>query len=135
MGHDPLAQVQTLLGARARIETDPKSGTRLEYVKMTIGGIEREGFLSTDPGTDRVRGVHFLFTDPSTKDAFNLLKRGLVASYGTPSIEHMMTSGPLCFWQFPSGGIMLQLFGKQGNFKGGVSLTYIKSPVPPPALQ
>jgi hypothetical protein len=52
-----LEQVQMLLGPKARIETDPKSGRRLEYVRMTIGGIERDGFVSTDAGTDRVSGV------------------------------------------------------------------------------
>jgi hypothetical protein len=117
-----LAQVRALLGSRARIETDLKSGVRLEYVRMVVGGTEREGFLSTDPGTDHVKGVHFIITDPSTKDTFNLLKQGLVKTYGAPSIEHLMTAGPLCFWQFASGTITLQLFGAQDEFKGGVSL-------------
>src|SRR5258706_14207192 len=94
-----LAQVQMLLGPKARIETDPKSGMRLEYVRMTIGGIEREGFLGTDAGTDHVSSVHFIIYDPSTKDTFNVLKRNLVATYGVPSTDHTMTVGSLCFWQ------------------------------------
>ena len=130
-----LAQVQILLGPKARIETDPKSGTRLEYVRMMIGGIERDGFLGTDAGTDHVSSVHFIITDPSTKDTFNVLKRNLVATYGVPSIEHMMTTGTLCFWQFASGNIMLQLYGAQGDFKGAVSLAYIKNPLGQPILQ
>ncbi len=129
-----LAQVQMLLGPKARIETDPKSGARLEYVRMMIGGIERDGFLGTDPGTDHVSSVHFIITDPSTKDTFNVLKRNLVATYGVPSIERMMTAGLLCFWQFASGNIMLQLYGAQGDFKGAVSLVYIKNPLGPHIL-
>jgi hypothetical protein len=120
-----LGQVQTLLGPKARMEIDPKSATRLEYVKMTIGGIEREGFLATETGTDRVSGVIFIISDLSFKDTFNLLKRDLVETYGVPSNEHMMTAGPLCFWQFPSGSITL------GKFKGAVSLAYMKSGVEP----
>ena len=130
-----LAQVQTLLGPKARIETDPKSGTRLEYVKMRIGGIEREGFLGTEADTDHVSSVHFIITDPSTKDTFNVLKRNLVETYGAPLIEHMMTAGPLCFWQFTSGTITLHLLGAQGGFKGAVSLAYIKNSLGPPILQ
>jgi hypothetical protein len=130
-----LAQVQKLLGPKARIETDPKSGVRLMYVRMMLGGTEREGFLGTDPGTDHVSGVHFIITDPSTKETFKVLKRNLVATYGVPSSEHMMTVGPNCFWQFASGDIMLQLFGVQGDFKGAVSVVYIKNPLGPPILQ
>jgi len=130
-----LAQVQMLLGPKARIETDPKSGTRLEYVRMMIGGIERDGFLGTDVGTDHVSSVHFIITDPSTKDTFNALKGNLVATYGVPSTEHTTTAGSLCFWQFASGNVMLQLYGAQGNFKGAVSLVYIKNPLGPPILQ
>ena len=131
-----LAQVQKLLGPKARIETDPKSGARLEYVRMMIGGIEREGFLGTDPGTDHVSSVHFIIADPSTKDTFDVLKRNLVATYGVPSIEHkfVTTAGLLCSWQFASGNIMLQLYGAQGDFKGAVSLAYIKNPLGPPIL-
>jgi hypothetical protein len=124
-----LAQVQMLLGPKARIETDPKSGARLEYVRMMVEGIERDGFLGTDPGTDHVSSVHFIITDPSTQDTFDVLKRNLVATYGAPSIKHMTTAGLLCFWQFASGNIMLQLYGAQGDFKGAVSLAYIKNPL------
>ncbi len=130
-----LEQVQMLLGPKARIETDPKSGRRLEYVRMTIGGIERDGFVSTDAGTDHVSGVHFVITDSSTKDTFSVLKRNLVETYGVPSIEYMLTAGPLCFWQFASGSIILSRFGAQGDFKGAVSLAYIKNPLGPPILQ
>jgi hypothetical protein len=126
-----LAQVQTMLGPKARMETDPKSGTRLEYVKMAIGGIEREGFLGTETGTDRVSGVVFIITDLSFKEAFNVLKKDLVETYGAPSNEHVMTAGPLCFWQFPSGSITLHVLGAQGEFKGAVSLAYMKSSVEP----
>ncbi len=98
---------------------------------MMIGGIEREGFLGTEPGTVHVSGVHFIITDRSTRDTFNLLKRSLVETYGVPSNEHVMTGGPLCFWQFASGNIMLTLFGPQGDFKGAVSLAYMKNPVEP----
>jgi hypothetical protein len=130
-----LAQVQTLLGPKARIEMDPKSGTRLEYVRMIIGGIERDGFLSTEAGTDHVNGVHFIITDDSAKNIFNVLKRSLVETYGVPSIEHMMTAGPLCFWQFASGSITLHLLGAQRDFKGAVSLAYIKNPLGTTILQ
>jgi hypothetical protein len=128
-----LAQVQKLLGPKARIETDPKSGARLEYIRMMIGGIEREGFLGTDPSTDHVSSVHFIITDPSTEETFSGLKRNLVATYGAPSIEHTMTPGLLCFWQFASGNIMLNLYA-QGDFKA-VSLAYIKNPLGLPVLQ
>ncbi len=130
-----LAQVQKLLGPKARIETDPKSGMRLEYVRMTIGGIEREGFLGTDAGTDHVSSVHFIITDPSTKDTFNVLKRNLVATYGVSSSEQMMPAGRLCFWQFASSNITLHLFGADDDFKGGVLLTFIKNPLGLPILQ
>ena len=129
-----LAQVQTLFGTKARIETDPKSGAKLEHVQMTIGGIEQDGFLSTDAGTDHVSGVHFFTTGPSHQNNFNALKRNLVETYGAPGAEHMMTSGPLCFWQFPSGSVTLNLFRAQGDFKGGVSLAYIKNPLGLPTL-
>src|ERR1700682_4278272 len=129
-----LEQVQMLHGPKARIETDPKSGRRLEYIRMTIGGVERDGFVSTD-GTDHVSGVHFIITDSSTKDAFNVLKRNLVETYGMPSTEHMLTPGPICFWQFASGSIILSLFGAQGDFKGAVSLAYVKNPLGPRILQ
>jgi hypothetical protein len=129
-----LEKVQVLLGPKARIETDPKSGARLEYVRMMIGGIERDGFLGTDPGTDHVSSVHFIITDPSTEETFSGLKRNLVATYGAPSMEHMMTPGLLCFWQFASGSIMLNLYGAQGDFKA-VSLAYIKNPLGLPVLQ
>ena len=130
-----MEQVRMLLGPKARIETDPKSGTRIEYVRVKIGGIERDGFLSTDAGTDHVTGVHFIITDPSTKATFNVLKRNLVEAYGVPSMEHLLTAGNLCFWQFASGSITLTLLGAQDDFKGAVSLAYIKNPVGPPVLQ
>lgn len=90
-----LEQVQMLLGPKARIEADPKSGTRIEYVRLMIGGIERVGFLGTDADTDHVSSVHFIITDPSIKDTFNVLKRDLVATYGAPPTEHMTAVGPL----------------------------------------
>jgi len=55
---------------------------------MMIGGIERDGFLSAEAGTDHVTGVHFIITEPSSKDTFNALKRTLVETYGVPSKEH-----------------------------------------------
>jgi hypothetical protein len=79
--------------------------------------------------------VIFIINDPSTRDTFNLLKRNLVAIYGGPASEHMMKTGPDCFWQFASGNIMLHLYGAQGSFKGAVSLTYIKNPLGPQVLQ
>ena len=124
-----------LLGPKARIEADPKSGTRIEYVRLMIGGIERVGFLGTDADTDHVSSVHFIITDPSIKDTFNVLKRDLVATYGAPPTEHMTAVGPLCFWQFASGDIMLQMYGAQGDSKGAVSLAYIKDSLGPPILQ
>src|SRR5260221_1010601 len=79
-----LEQVQMLLGPKTKIETEPKSGRRLAYIRMTIGGVERDGFVSTDAG-DRVRGVDFIFNDPSTKNAFNVLKRKFCDTYAGPS--------------------------------------------------
>jgi hypothetical protein len=40
-------------------------------------GLEESDTLA---GTDHVSSVHFIITDPSTKDTFNALKRNLVAT-------------------------------------------------------
>jgi hypothetical protein len=125
-----LGQVRTLLGSRARIETDLQSGTKLEYVRMMIAGVEREGFLGTDAGTDHVNGAHFVINGAASDNTFHLLKQDVVNTYGAPSIEHMLTAGPICFWHFASGTITLTLHPKHDDFKGGgVLLAYIKNPL------
>lgn len=130
-----LSQVKTLLGHKGQIHTDTKSGISVMEIRRTIGGIELNGFVSTESGSSTVNGVHLVYTDQKfLKRAFNVLRRTLIETYGTPAKDLAFPSGPLCFWNFASGNVSLFAIAAQSDRKGGVALSYTKTPFVPPFL-
>src|SRR5258708_25337315 len=100
-----LEQAKMVLGSKARIEKDPNSGMRSERVMILIGHHEFSGFVSTEPDSDRIYGVHLLGSDgrPFKQIMFARLNRRLIDEYEAPSIESPASlAGKICMWPLSS---------------------------------
>lgn len=121
-----LDQVKTLLGPKARIETDPLTGKRLETVTVRIGNMELSGVVTTELHTERINGVGLMEQDghPLKEPMFETLKLLITENYGAPSREYSLASSRRCSWGFASGNILLTSYDEIGN----VSLHYMENP-------
>ena len=124
-----LEQVKALVGPKAQILTDPKTGAAIATVKLMVGDRELSGYVSTDLHTQRVNGVHLLYQgkNPSHQQMFSTLKDLVSKQYGAPSRDLLVPSARNCQWGFKSGDILL--ISSTGNDdKGFTSLSYIENP-------
>jgi hypothetical protein len=120
-----MEQVKTLLGPKARIETDPL-GKKFETVTMRIGNVELTGVVTTELHSERVNGVGLFEQDgrPLKEPMFKTLKLLVTKEFGAPLKEYSLASSKTCRWEFPSGTILLTSYYGVGQ----VTLHYMQSP-------
>lgn len=119
-------QVKSLLGPKARVETDPRTGMKLETVTLRIGKIDLSGVVTTELHTERINGVGLFYKDghPLQEQMFKNLKILVSENYGAPPIEYSLASTKTCFWGFPSGHILLMSYANKY-----VTLSYMQNPL------
>ncbi len=125
-----LEQVKALIGPKAQILTDPKTGAAIATVKLMVGDRELSGYVSTDLRTQRVNGVHLLYQGkhPSHQQMFSTLKDLVSKQYGAPSKDLLVPSARNCFWGFASGNILL-ISSTANDDQGFTSLSYLENPL------
>jgi hypothetical protein len=124
-----LEQVKALVGPKAQILTDPKTGAAIATVKLMVGDRELSGYVSTDLQNHRVNGVHLIYQgqNPSHQQMFSTLKDLVSRQYGAPSKDLLVPSARNCQWGFKSGDILL--ISSTGNdAQGFTSLSYLENP-------
>jgi hypothetical protein len=125
-----LEQVKALVGPKAQILADPKTGAAIATVKLMVGDRELSGYVSTDLHTQRVNGVHLLYQgkNPSHQQMFSTLKDLVEKQYGAPSKDVLVPSARNCLWGFASGNILL-ISSTANDAQGFTSLSYLENPL------